>query len=77
MTEEEKEIIVYINSEIIAFQIAGIVSKDHDRYFSTSHVYHAVKSLVNNQDLIDDIYNDTISLLENKYKLDDIQTICI
>lgn len=65
--EQEKEQEVYVNSETIAFLIAGILSKNNERYIDESLVYQAVKSYVKNDDLIDEVYRATIHLLEDKY----------
>lgn len=65
--DKEKEREVYVNSEMIAFQIAGILSKNNERYIDESLVYQAVKSYIKNEDLIDEVYRATIHLLEDKY----------
>ncbi len=65
--DKEKEQEVYVNSEMIAFQIAGILSKNNERYIDESLVYQAVKSYIKNEDLIDEVYRATIHLLEDKY----------
>lgn len=65
--DKEKEQAVYINSELIAFQIAGILSKNNERYIDEALVYEAVKSYVKDDNLIDDVYRATIHLLEDKY----------
>lgn len=65
--DKEKEQEIYINSETIAFQIAGILSKNNERCIDESLVYQAVKSFVKDDDLIDDVYRATIHLLEDKY----------
>ena len=65
--DKEKEQAVYINSELIAFQIAGILSKNNERYIDEALVYEAVKSCVKDDNLIDDVYRATIHLLEDKY----------
>ncbi len=65
--DKEKKQEIHINSEMIAFQIAGILSKNNDRYIDESLVFQAVKSCVKNEDLIDEIYRATIQLLEDKY----------
>lgn len=64
---KEKEQSIHVSSELIAFQIAGVLSKNDDRYIDDAFVYQAVKSFVKNEDLIDDIYRVTIHLLEDKY----------
>ena len=65
--EDEKEKNIYINSELLAFQIAGILNQKNERYIDNSLVYEIVKSQVNDEELIDDVYRATISLLEDKY----------
>ena len=65
--DKEKEQAVYINSELIAFQIAGILSKNNERYIDEALVYESVKSCVKDDNLIDDVYRATIHLLEDKY----------
>lgn len=65
--EDEKEKNIYINSELLAFQIAGILNQRNERYIDNSLVYEIVKSQVNDEELIDDVYRATISLLEDKY----------
>ena len=65
--DKEKEQAVYINSELIAFQIAGILSKNNERYIDEALVYEAVKSCVKDDNLVDDVYRATIHLLEDKY----------
>ena len=65
--EENLEQQININSEIIAHNVAGIMSKKNDRYINQSFVYQAVKSYVKNESIIDEVYRATISLLEDKY----------
>jgi hypothetical protein len=65
--ENEKEIKIYINSELLAYQIAGILNQKNERYIDNSLVYQIVKTQVNDSDLIDEVYRATISLLEDKY----------
>lgn len=65
--ELEKEQEVYVNSETIAFLVAGILSKNNERYIDESLVYQTVKSYVKNDDLIEEVYRATIHLLEDKY----------
>ncbi len=65
--DKEKEQEVYVNSETIAFFIAGILSKNNDRYIDEKFIYETVKSYINNEELIDDVYRSTINLLEDKY----------
>jgi len=65
--EDEKEKAIYINSELLAFQIAGILNQRNERYIDNTLVYEIVKSQIDNEDLIDDVYRATISLLEDKY----------
>ena len=65
--EDEKEKNIYINSELLAFQIAGILNQKNERYIDSSLVYEIVKSQVTDEELIDDVYRATMSLLEDKY----------
>ena len=65
--EKEQEQEIYVNSEILAFEIAGVMSKNNDRYIDESFVYEAVKSRVKDDELIDEVYRATIHLLEDKY----------
>ncbi len=65
--EDEKEKNIYINSELLAFQIAGILNQRNERYIDSSLVYEIVKSQVTDEELIDDVYRATMSLLEDKY----------
>jgi hypothetical protein len=65
--ENEKETKIYINSELLAYQIAGILNQKNERYIDNSLVYQIVKTQVNDSDLIDEVYRATISLLEDKY----------
>lgn len=65
--DKEKEQEIYVNSETIAFLIAGVLSKNNDRYIDEKLVYQTVKSYVKNEELIDDVYRSTINLLEDKY----------
>lgn len=65
--ENEKEQEIYINSEMIAYTIAGILNQKNERYIDQSLVYEAVKSMVKNDDIIDEVYRATITLLEDKY----------
>lgn len=58
---------IYSNSEILAFQIAGILNQKNERIIDHSLVYQIVKSQVKNEEIIDEVYNATISLLEDKY----------
>ena len=60
--EKEQEQEIYVNSEILAFEIAGVMSKNNDRYIDES-----VKSRVKDDELIDEVYRATIHLLEDKY----------
>lgn len=64
--EDEKEEI-NVNSETIAFQVAGILNKKKQRIIDYELVYQTVKSMVENEDIIDDVYRATINLLEDKY----------
>lgn len=64
--EDEKEEI-NVNSETIAFQVAGILNKKNQRIIDYELVYQTVKSMVENEDIIDDVYRATINLLEDKY----------
>lgn len=61
--EKEQEQEIYVNSEILAFEIAGVMSKNNDRYIDESFVYEAVKSRVKDDELIDEVYRATIHLL--------------
>lgn len=63
----KKEQEVYINSETIAFQIAGILHEKNERIIDHKLVYQMVKELVKNEKIVDDVYRETISLLEDKY----------
>lgn len=65
--EENLEQLIDINSEIIALNVAGIMSKNNDRYINQSFVYRAVKSYVKDDNIIDEVYRATINLLEDKY----------
>ena len=65
--ENEKEQEVYINSELLAYQIAGILNQKGERIIDNEFVYQVVKSYVKDEKLIDDVYRATISLLEDKY----------
>ena len=65
--EDEKEKNIYINSELLAFQIAGILNQKNESYIDSSLVYEIVKSQVTDEELIDDVYRATMSLLEDKY----------
>lgn len=65
--EKEQEQEIYVNSEILAFEIAGVLSKNNDRYIDQAFVYEAVKSRVRDDKLIDEVYRATIHLLEDKY----------
>lgn len=65
--DKEKEQEIYINSETIAFFIAGILSKNNDRYIDEKFVYQTVKSYVKDEKMIDDVCRATINLLEDKY----------
>lgn len=65
--DNEKEQEIYINSETIANQITGLLSKNHNRYIDENFVYQIVKSSIKNEELIDDVCRATINLLEDKY----------
>lgn len=64
---EDKNNEIYIKSEYIAFQIAGILNKKNERLIDYNLVYEVVKLEVKNEELIDDVVRKTISLLEDKY----------
>ncbi|MDD4282845.1 MAG: hypothetical protein PHX03_03545 [Bacilli bacterium] len=64
---EEKETQIYLNSELLAYQIAGILNKDNKRLIDYNLVYELVKMQVKDKSIIDEVYNATISLLEDKY----------
>jgi hypothetical protein len=67
MFMEEKETQIYLNSELLAYQIAGILNKDNKRLIDYNLVYELVKMQVKDKSIIDEVYNATISLLEDKY----------
>lgn len=67
--EEDKELYIYIDSEAIAFFIAGALSKKGDRYIDQSLVYSIVKDYSHHKEYIDEIFRATMSLLEDKYGL--------
>ena len=64
---DEKETQIYLNSELLAYQIAGILNKDNKRLIDYNLVYELVKMQVKDKSIIDEVYNATISLLEDKY----------
>lgn len=65
--KDKKEQEIYINSELLAYQIAGFLKSKKQRYIDYELVYQLVKSYLNDEDLISDVCRFTVSLLENKY----------
>lgn len=65
--KKNKEQEIYINSELFAYLIAGFLNSKNERYIDHELVYQVVKSQIKDDELIDDVYRATISLLEDKY----------
>lgn len=56
-----------MHSESIAFKVAGVLSEKNIRIIDHSMVYQLVKNEVSDEDIIEEVYNATILLLEDKY----------
>lgn len=63
--ENEREI--YINSELIASEVAKFLHENNKRIIDSELVYQLVKQKVKQPELIDDVCRATLNLLEDKY----------
>lgn len=53
--DKENEQTIYIYLEMIAYQIASILSNKNERYIDQSLVYQVVKTFIKNNDIIEKV----------------------
>lgn len=63
----KKEIKINSQAEAVASQVSDILSKNNNRNIDYNLVYQCTKEVVDDKNILDEVYNSTISILENKY----------
>ncbi len=62
-----KEIKINSQAEEVASQVSDILSKNNNRNIDYNLVYQCTKEVVDDKNILDEVYNSAISILENKY----------
>ena len=62
-----KEIKINSQAEEVASQVSDILSKNNNRNIDYNLVYECTKEVVDDKNILDEVYNSAISILENKY----------
>ena len=63
----KKEIKINSQAEAVASQVSDILSKNNNRNIYYNLVYQCTKEVVDDKNILDEVYNYAISILENKY----------
>ena len=63
----KKEIKINSQAEAVASQFSDILSKNNNRNIDYNLVYQCTKEVVDDKNILDEVYNSAISILENKY----------
>ncbi len=63
----KKEIKINSQAEEVASQVSDILSKNNNRNIDYNLVYQCTKEVVDDKNILDEVYNSAISILENKY----------
>lgn len=63
----KKEIKINSQAEAVASHVSDILSKNNNRNIDYNLVYQCTKEVVDDKNILDEVYNSAISILENKY----------